>query len=97
MIGLKEGGDACGVRVSDTHLRHGRARMDLLRVLDPVREILGRILQRAREVRALREIIERRANLAHRAGDLWNHVAGRAAILDHQVRSAGLLGGTVRA
>ena len=48
----------------------------------------GSILQRARKIRALRQVFERRADLADRARDMRDDMARWAAVLNHQLRCA---------
>lgn len=55
-------------------------------MLDPVNEVVRRVLQSAGEVRALGEIVERGTDLSYGTWDVWDDVAGGAAVVNHQVR-----------
>src|SRR5438105_7395470 len=72
---VKVGGDVAAVLLGDAHLRHHGVSFNLVRMLNPEHEVLGRVRQLARYYVAVSYGVQRRANHAARARDAWNCVA----------------------
>src|SRR5690242_3723073 len=78
---VKIGGDVAAVLLGDAHLRHHGVSFHLVRMLNPVHQIFGRVGQFAGYDVAVPDGVKRRANHAAGARHSWNGVARLAAVL----------------
>ena len=73
---MEESLDLLRVLFGDAHVGHGCSGLKVLRVHDPLAEILRVAGQHAGNIGALRERLEGWFDLADCSGDIWNQVAG---------------------
>ena len=76
------------VRFADTEIRHHRSGLDLLGKANPSHEIRRLVAQAAGDERAIRELLEARADAPKTRGNAGNHVARSTAVLADQPSSA---------